>query len=103
MLKKTLIALAAVASVATIIPAQARDWDDGLSIRFETAPVRVYRSDWHEDRHEYRHYDRDYYHRYDRDYHAYYHRDRDDRYNHRWDRDHDGHHDYDGRRDRDWH
>lgn len=87
MLKKIIIAVATVASMAAIVPAQARGLDDGhLSIHFETSPVRVvspvrvyetpvrvYQTDWRDDRRYYRHDDHYYRHHhrgryyYDRD------------------------------------
>ncbi len=92
MLKKTLIALAAVAGFAAILPAQAHDRDDNrLSLRiFAGPPVQLVHTDWRRDRYEYyRHDHRPYYYREYRDYRHYRHHDRDD-----W-RDRDGwrHHD----------
>ena len=90
MLKKIIIAVATVASMAAIVPAQARGLDDGyLSIHFDTNPVRVvhpvrvyepahvYQTDWREGRRDY--YNDHRYYRYDR-YRGHYDRhDRDDK------------------------
>lgn len=80
MFKKIIIAVATVASMAAIIPAQARGFDDGhLSIHLDTNllrvldPIRVYQNDWRDGRRDnyYEHHtyrgDHDHYERHDRD------------------------------------
>lgn len=76
MLKKTLIALAAVAGFTAILPAQAHDRDDNrLTLRIFANPVQLVHSDWRRDRYDYYRHDHRYYYR---DYGHYRHHDRDD-------------------------